>query len=170
MMRIKLYNRKLADLDSIYQLSVTLAQYFPASDQFVTGIYELLLNAVEHGNLGIGYEQKADLIRQGTWHEEVSRRLSMPEYANKEVEVRISKNNKECRLTISDQGEGFAWRHHIGRLASARQPNGRGLWIVFNSKFDRVIYNPAGNEVTCIVEYRNWTKSGYPYPSMRRTG
>lgn len=159
MMHIRIYNCKLKDLDGIYNLSQALAQYFPKPDQFVTGIYELLLNAVEHGNLGIGFEAKTKLIRQGKWKEEVIRRLALPENAGKEVEIKLTYNDAECSLTIIDQGNGFHWKEFVGRTAGNKSPNGRGLWIAFNSKFDRIIFNSAGNEVTCIAEYCHWLNS-----------
>ena len=137
-------------------MSQLLAQYFPKPDQFVTGIHELLLNAVEHGNLGIGFEAKTEMVRKGKWKEEVMRRLAMPEYAHKEVKITITHDDHEGRLTIVDEGEGFPWKEYIGRPTDDRRPNGRGLQIAFNSKFDRIMFNPAGNEVTCVVQYGHW--------------
>lgn len=166
MMHIKIHNCKLKDLDSIHILAQTLAQYFPKPDQFVTGIYELLLNAVEHGNLGIGYETKTELVRTGKWKDEIARRLSLPENADKEIEVKLTYDKSECRLTITDQGKGFPWQGFVSRPACGKKPNGRGLWIAFNSKFDRVIFNPAGNEVTCVAQYNRWPNS---VPDLRKT-
>ena len=153
MLHIKMYNLGVRDLGGLYNLPKTLAHFFPAPEHFVSGIYELLLNAVEHGNLGIGFEEKTKLIRQGKWHEEVQQRLSMPQYANREVEIKLSHNQRECRLTIADQGCGFAWREYLGRQTDDHRPNGRGLWIVYNSQFDDLIFNSTGNEVTCVAHY-----------------
>jgi two-component system, cell cycle response regulator len=160
MLHIKIYNCRLRDMDGIYILSQTLAHYFPKPEQFVTGIYELLLNAIEHGNLGIGFEAKTELVRQGKWKEEIVRRLTMPEYSDKEVEIKLSYDEHECRLTIADQGKGFAWKDYVGRMEDSRQPNGRGLWIAFNTKFDRIMFNSTGNEVTCVAQYYHWSVMG----------
>ncbi len=156
MMHIKICNCKLKDLDSIYILSQLLAHYFPKPEQYVTGIHELLVNAVEHGNLGIGFEEKTKLIREGKWKDEVARRLSLPEYANREIEIRIDHDEREGRLTITDQGQGFPWREFVARPLNGKRPNGRGLWIAFNSQFDRIAFNPMGNEVTCVVQHCHW--------------
>lgn len=153
MMHIKIFNCKLKDLEGIHHLSQLLAQYFPEPEQFMIGIYELLLNAVEHGTLGIGFETKTLLLREGRWKEEIARRLSLPEYAGKEVDIKLTYNEQECRLSIADQGQGFPWKDYIGRPMGDKLPNGRGLWIAFNSKFDRIDFNPAGNEVTCVARY-----------------
>jgi anti-sigma regulatory factor (Ser/Thr protein kinase) len=162
MLHIKIYNCQLKDLDSIYSLSQMLAQYFPAPEQFVTGIHELLLNAVEHGNLGIGFDRKTELVRQGKWKEEIAHRLALPENAGKEVEIKLHHDEQECRLAIADQGEGFAWKNYIGLPADSSRPNGRGLWIAYNSKFDRILFNKAGNEVTCVAQY-----CADPVPKLR---
>jgi anti-sigma regulatory factor (Ser/Thr protein kinase) len=146
----------LEDIAAIPALSQKLADYFPCPDQSLTGIYELLINAVEHGNLGIGGETKAELIRQNRWQEEIERRLALPYNRGKTVDIDLSCTEHECRLSITDQGNGFLWKNQIGRLRPDLRYNGRGLWIVFNSKFDRVIFNQAGNQVTCVVQTHQW--------------
>ncbi len=152
-MHIKLYNCKLKDLDGIHHMAQLLAQYFPNPNQYVTGIYELLLNAVEHGNLGIGFQAKTELIRKGMWKDELTRRLALPENAHKKVDITMIHDEHEGRLTITDQGDGFAWREFINRGPGGRLPHGRGLLIAFNSEFDHIAFNEAGNEVTCVVQY-----------------
>jgi len=37
-----------------------------------------LINAVEHGNLQIGYELKTQLVAEGRWREEIERRQDDP--------------------------------------------------------------------------------------------
>jgi len=154
-MRIKICNFRLNDINRIYSLSKMLAHFFPDTESCTIGIYELLLNAVEHGNLGIGYEEKTDLIRSGLWHAEIMRRLALPEYADKELNIIIQINEQECRLSISDQGNGFPWRDFIRRAGEDHRPNGRGLYIAMQSSFDDLFFNPAGNEVTCVAQYNN---------------
>ena len=155
MMHIRLCNCRIKDLDNIYVLSLALAQYFPRPEQFVTGIHELLLNAVEHGNLGIGFDEKTELIRKGKWKQEIARRLDLPENINKEVHVTLAYDQDECRLIIADQGSGFPWREFVDRQQAGKKPNGRGLWIALNSSFDQVQFNHAGNEVTCVARYQS---------------
>lgn len=155
-------NFRMRTLEEIHQLSHSLSLHFPKPEQFVTGIYELLLNAVEHGNLGLGFEAKTQLICEGKWKEEITRRLMLEKYAEKEVHITLAHNTRESRLTIADQGAGFPWREYVGRQANGRTPNGRGLLIAFSSKFDRIMFNAAGNEVTCIVKFCNWPAGRVP--------
>jgi DNA-binding response OmpR family regulator len=54
-------------------------------------INEIFVNAVEHGNLGISYEEKGALLEAGTWYDEVERRLKLPEHSGKSVRVEIGR-------------------------------------------------------------------------------
>lgn len=166
MMHIRIQSCRLRDVDNIYLLSQTLAHYFPQPEQFVTAIYELLLNAVEHGNLEIGSKKKGELLYDGTLRDEIERRLDMPEYARKEVEIKISHDDSECRLVIADQGGGFPWKDYIDNRSDEKAPHGRGLWIAFNSQFDYIAFNAAGNEVTCV----KYAHASDAEPVMRKTG
>lgn len=151
MLYIKMSSLRLKDLEGIYDISRMLAHYFPNPDHYLTAIYELLMNAIEHGNLGIGCEEKAKLIADGKWKEELARRLALPENAKKELEIALEYTAQECILTITDQGEGFAWKEVLERQIPAKQPNGRGLHIAFNAAFSHISYNPKGNQVKCVA-------------------
>lgn len=141
----------LTALAAIPELSQELAQAFPLPAQYRTGIYELLINAMEHGTLGIGFAAKTDLIRSGKWREEVDRRLALPENIGKKVTTRLAVSPGECRLTITDPGQGFPWRDYLAQPGFGKRPNGRGLLIAFHSGFDEIFFNTTGNAVTCVA-------------------
>ena len=66
------------------ELSTLLAYAFPEPETQVVGLSELLINAVEHGNLGITYEEKSRLNSDGSWQQEVNRRLALEENRRRE--------------------------------------------------------------------------------------
>ena len=66
-------------LEEATNLAYKIATSFPEPQKVAFGLNELMRNAVEHGNLGIGYDEKANLLRSGIWQEEVERRLKSPE-------------------------------------------------------------------------------------------
>jgi anti-sigma regulatory factor (Ser/Thr protein kinase) len=117
------------------------------------GLTELLVNAVEHGNLAIGCERKQALLKRGEWEAEISRRLALPEYA--ERNVRLSRTLAEGRWTfeISDDGAGFDSRpffvHDAGRSAL---PNGRGIALVRGLAFPDLHYLDSGSRLRFTVE------------------
>jgi len=140
----------LNNLDEIYSLSVSLSEKFPKPEQVILAIYELLINAVEHGNLEIGFADKSQLLRLGLWETEVKRRLAMPEYANRTTTIETHREEDKITIIISDQGKGFEWNEYINKEIDYRELHGRGLLIVFSSGFNDIIFNEIGNQVTCV--------------------
>lgn len=114
------------------------------------GIYELLLNAVEHGHLGINSEEKTKLLRRGDFGNELTCRMALPEYREKYVEVTFTENHFFLTLCISDHGNGFDWKARLNATANHLTPYGRGLLIAQNCGFDRIVFNAQGNSVTCL--------------------
>lgn len=124
----------------------------PDPEAVVIGLTELLVNAVEHGNLGITYEEKTALNASGTWEQEVARRLSLPENAGKSVELTMERLGPELRFTIRDQGPGFDYSKYLEvHPKRAFDNHGRGIAIARAMSFDRVEYHGAGNEVVATV-------------------
>jgi len=72
-------------------LALLLADASMNPTRTVNGNAELLINAVEHGNLGITYAEKGQLIAAGRWEEEVATRLRDPRFAARFVEVTLEK-------------------------------------------------------------------------------
>lgn len=71
-------------------------------------LFELLVNAIEHGNLEIGAQRKVELRESGQWEVEVVRRLGDPVYAGRAVSLRlVAEEADRGRFEIADQGCGF---------------------------------------------------------------
>ncbi len=85
-------------------LAYGLARGFPDPERVVLGLQELLLNAVEHGNLGITYEEKTRLMIEGTWADEIERRLSLPEFLDHTVAATFARDETALTVTIEDMG------------------------------------------------------------------
>ncbi len=119
----------------------------------VSGYSELLINAVEHGNLGISYQEKSQLLKEGRWTEEVERRLSCSAYANLKVNVILDKSPSACVVTITDQGQGFDWQKYTGFDANrAFDLHGRGIAMSKVLSFDNLEYQGKGNCVVVTVK------------------
>ncbi len=139
-------------LEEAEQLSCFLAYCYPDSEQALQGISALLINALEHGNLNLGYKDKTKAIEKNRWREEVEQRQEMPTNKNKHVSVKFSKTANEITLTITDEGQGFDWRSHMEIDPSrATQNHGRGIAIANAACFNKVIYNDKGNQVIATV-------------------
>lgn len=133
-------------------LAAALARLCPNQGAVAMGLAELMLNAVEHGNLGIGYEEKSQLMEAGAWQEEVERRLAAPEQAERWALLEIFREEGYLRFTIRDRGEGFDWRGYL-ELDPARafDSHGRGIAMARMLAFSSLEYRERGNVVTATV-------------------
>ncbi len=140
-------------LDEAEGLSIFLANYFDDPDRTLTGISELLVNAVEHGNLGISYEKKSSLVAEKSWQKEVTKRLDDPQYADRQVAVIFERKEKACYIQITDCGDGFDWKQYMEVDPSRAMHNhGRGIAMANMLCFNKLIYNDKGNQVTGVIE------------------
>lgn len=77
----------LTTLEDVDHVAGFLGSLCPNPDQASYCLMELLLNAVEHGNLGIGYDEKKQLLLENCWETEINRRLTLPEYKDRTAVV-----------------------------------------------------------------------------------
>lgn len=146
---------RIQTIEQARDCAAVLVNACPDPAAAVIGLTELLVNAVEHGNLGITYEEKTSLNASGMWDAEVRRRLVMPENINKRVELVIDRSAEELRFTIRDEGPGFPWQKYVEVEANRAFDNhGRGIAIARAMSFDRVEYRGNGNEVVATVRLR----------------
>jgi CheY-like chemotaxis protein len=134
------------------KVAAFLAIHCPDPDAARLGLHELLINAVEHGNLGISHEEKTELVREGTLPEEIRRRLSDVRYAARAASVRMIVEKTSVSFEIRDQGEGFEYTKFLSLSADrAFLHHGRGIAIARNLCFDTLDYTPPGNHVRAVV-------------------
>lgn len=140
-------------VNEAHALGAILANVCPDPETAVIGLTELLVNAVEHGNLGITYEEKSALNANRRWAAEVERRLALPENAAKRVEVRFAREADRIRFTIRDQGPGFDWRRFLEvDPQRAFDSHGRGIAMANHVSFNHLEYIGCGNAVIGTVE------------------
>jgi len=138
--------RTLAEAE---QLAVMIASATPEPEHAMV-IAELLLNAVEHGNLGITYEDKGRLVSDNIWNEEIDRRLALPENKKKFAIVRMKRDGIILRVEIEDQGPGFDFDRYM-QIDESRlfDSHGRGIAIA-RSALDLEFLQP-GNKVIVTI-------------------
>jgi anti-sigma regulatory factor (Ser/Thr protein kinase) len=116
---------------------------------------ELLLNAMEHGNLEISFEAKSNALRQGSWKRMIAERSASAPYRSRETQVTAHWATDCVAFTIADEGRGFDWR----ALPDPTDPdnllldNGRGV-LLARLSVDSLTYNEAGNEVSILKRLR----------------
>jgi len=139
-------------LDDATGLGTYLANACPDPERVVLGLNELLMNAVEHGNLEIGYEEKSRLHMAGAWRDEIERRLMSREYGERHVTVRFERERDRITISIRDQGLGFDPAPFL-EIDPTRvfDSHGRGIAIANLLSFDSLRYRDSGREVVATV-------------------
>lgn len=117
-------------------------------------LLELLINAIEHGNCRISYDEKtAWLEGNGDIMDLIREKNKSPEVRARKVYFTYTITPEWSRFSIRDEGEGFDWR---ARLAAKRdQPELHGMGVKMAELYvQRLAYNDRGNEVSFEVEHR----------------
>ncbi|MBT3904181.1 MAG: response regulator [Rhodospirillaceae bacterium] len=125
----------------------------PNPDAAIIGLVELMVNAVEHGNLEIGYNLKTVLKENGDYDREINRRLGLPEYAEKSVDVWVVKGKTEIDIQIQDQGEGFDWAPYLQFDPNrGTHTHGRGIAMAGIAGFSSLDYQGCGNKIVIKID------------------
>jgi len=122
-------------------------------------LMELLLNAVEHGNCKISYDEKTEWLAQGkNMLDLIAIKSLSPEAVTKKVYIAYDINNLRTRISVRDEGEGFDWR---SRLAGELSAGLHGMGIKLAESFvSAVSYNDKGNEASFeLANLRDSTNS-----------
>jgi CheY-like chemotaxis protein len=143
---------RFVTLDDVASLVPVLAALCPAPDVVAPGLSDLMVNAVEHGNLGVSYQEKSLLKWEGDWEAEIARRLALPQFRERFATIRLERTPVAVVFTISDQGQGFAWDKFLTfDPERAFDPNGRGIAMARMMSFSSLEYQGCGNVVVATV-------------------
>lgn len=134
-------------------IATLLANACPDGEKAVIGLSELMLNAVEHGNLAISYREKSQLLADDALHTEIERRLADSRLGKRRARIEFERDNVEIRFLLRDQGAGFDWREFLEMSPErAFDTHGRGIAMAKLMSFDSLEYLGAGNEVRATVK------------------
>lgn len=120
--------------------------------RLMIGMQEVLLNAWEHGVLGISADEKIRLLNIGTFEEE--RRLRHAKLAGDSLLIGVQSDFSQgvFHCVVTDPGRGFGWRDQVTALThdESEKPaddlSGRGLRLI-KAIFHDVSWNETGNAV-----------------------
>jgi len=136
---------KIRTIDEAQDLAVVIASATPDPEHAMV-ISELITNAIEHGNLGITYEEKGKLLDQNLWEREMARRLALPENTAKQVIVRIRKDQNVLHVEIEDEGSGFDYSRYL-KIDESRLFDNHGRGIAIAAATLNLRFRAPGNKV-----------------------
>lgn len=137
-----------SNLDEARGMAAALANLCRDGSGSGMGLAELLVNAIEHGNLGITYAEKAKLRQSFQWENEVARRLKTEPWCRNRARITVRREGDEVEFTITDEGAGFDWQPFLDfDPERAFDLNGRGIAMARMLGFGSLEYQGKGNIV-----------------------
>ena len=118
-------------------------------------LMELIVNAIEHGNCGIGYEEKTKALESGISPVDlIAEKCKDPVIQAKRILFHWEIKPEKTTFVIQDEGKGFDVKAHIEKVSKQDDYSlhGRGIKMAA-SLSHKLQYNAKGNQVALIVEH-----------------
>ena len=120
-------------------------------DRLHVALFEMIMNAIEHGNCGITYDEKTEYLRSHGDIIPLIRKKCRDELIGaRRVAVTYRINPSHSSFQIADEGEGFDWRSRVADDAVNFEQHGHGIKMTRHYISD-LRYNERGNEVSFEV-------------------
>lgn len=141
--RLPMAALRYSDSDTLFQIRMSLR--------------EILINAIEHGNLDISFEEKTELQANGDYLQYLIERQKLPEYTNKYVTIEFIVNPSLISFRVTDEGKGFDSKKMLQRKKDDQEiqtlSHGRGIFMA-RDFFDVIEYNEIGNSVYLVKYFK----------------
>ncbi|MDM8522679.1 SpoIIE family protein phosphatase [Desulfococcaceae bacterium HSG8] len=112
--------------------------------------FEVLLNAIEHGNLKLtDLKKNPEFFDSEKYRDMFENRMNSEKCGDKLIRIECQYSPEKLEVSVEDEGSGF----EVESISDPRANNnissssGRGIYIAGMS-VDRVMYNATGNKVT----------------------
>ena len=142
------------------RISNAITKYGSQEDVFLIKlcIMELLVNAMEHGNLDISFDEKSEALESNEYYKLLYNRQQNPNYKNKRIIVEFSLNSEKVEIRITDEGKGFDHKRQMSKVEkegpNLKLAHGRGIQMA-KSFFHTFEYNEMGNSVYLVRNFNS---------------
>ncbi|MBP7461262.1 MAG: ATP-binding protein [Candidatus Delongbacteria bacterium] len=135
----------------IRQMTINLPKICKSPKKIELALYEIIVNAIEHGNLAISGDEKKTSIQNNSYYDLLKDRKNDPRFRERKVVVETALTHEHVEYVIQDDGQGFDWRGLLNshETMDILNEHGRGILMVKNI-FDYFEYNEKGNIVKLI--------------------
>lgn len=145
-----LYNSSLVDAES--------------KEGFYIAIMELFMNAIEHGNCSISFDEKSEYLKKdGNIFDLISKKNKDPLIGERKVYMHYRITPDHSAFTIKDEGNGFDWKSYKSMTGERglEEQHGRGILMAEHYLKD-LSFNEKGNEVTFLIDHIQHKSNEYP--------
>ena len=138
-------------LEEARDLAMMVGRSCPRPEPVSVGLYVLLANAIEHGNLGFDATEKAKGLADGNWKRKLARRLEEPAYRDRRVRLSVHRGPRALSLIVQDDGEGIDAETAEMANPSAAGYRGKGIKLARSMGFTQLSYMGVGNTVEATI-------------------
>ncbi len=127
-------------------------------NKLFAAVNEVAMNALEHGNVGISYDEKQMMIRNGEFDNFIATECSKKEIYEKKITITLIETEygscNNIAIFFADEGEGFSTPKILKSIEIHRETLfcGRGIKLA-NQMSDGVFYNKKGNAALILFTY-----------------
>lgn len=138
----------------VNQCLLNVTERYGDTDLLRIGLHELLVNAIEYGNLEITAREKHQFRENNqNYYGYTLQRSNLAKYLPRRVHITVDRSWDKLVITIRDEGNGFDWEQEKNRIneisGDKYKPCGRGILIALRA-YDQVNYNQLGNKVELV--------------------
>jgi hypothetical protein len=138
-------------LEQARDVALFLGRNAPDPCQASVGLYVLLANAIEHGNLEFDATEKAKGLAEGSWRRRLDRRMAEPDFAGRRVHLRYYRGGRALSFLIQDDGPGIDAETAEMANPSRAGYRGKGIKLARSLGFTQVTYLGVGNTVEASI-------------------
>ncbi len=118
---------------------------------------EMIINAIEHGNLEITFEEKSQALESDSYFSLIAQRQNDPDFSSRRVSLDYSITSEKAVYRITDNGKGFDHKSIEERFTQSHEDmlaHGRGI-VMAKNIFDSITWNSVGNQVLLIKNFES---------------
>ena len=122
------------------------------NDNALTIFNELILNAYEHGTLGIESSRKQELMLNGTYEDYVE---DLEQEINGQIAINVVIYEQNLlKITIKDYGKGFAYTQFDCREKNISENQFHGRGVQMSGQLSSMLYyEDGGSKVSFFIKY-----------------
>ncbi|MGK5092537.1 response regulator [Deltaproteobacteria bacterium TL4] len=123
-------------------------------------LYQLILGAIEQGNLGIALEEKEEAQKKNQFSSLLEERLKDPRYQNRQVRIQFDLNPDQISISITDEGDGRHWPYRHEN-SSGGKTIAETSWGIRRAQMslENIIYQENANQITLTLSLSTTTHS-----------
>ncbi len=133
-------------------------------DQLMFVLHEFLINAIEHGNCEITFDEKSAWLEKGLEiHDLHAKKCEDSEIEKRKVVLEYHIHDRHTAFKIIDEGKGFNWRKVPDHMKDSGELvlHGRGI-VLCQSMTQNLQYNDKGNAIEFDFEHQKLVANTTP--------